>query len=279
MLSENLHQPYCIAYKTLDHCPKLAHQHSFFELIYIISGSGKQCINKSKFDYHAGHIFLITPDDCHSFEIEDRTSFFFLKFNNIYIKNSGLLAENIHRLEYILQNANHQPGCILKNPTDKALVKSIIEAIIRESEDKDLYNRELTEQLINTLVILVARNIAKYLPGQVNMGNEEKAVNILEYIQTNIYYPEKLKAEHLSQNFGISNSYLGRYFKRHTNETMQQYIANYKTRLIEHRLQFSDKRMNEIANEFGFTDESHLNKYFRKQRGHSPKAYRKLQQD
>ncbi|PYF75151.1 helix-turn-helix domain-containing protein [Pedobacter nutrimenti] len=279
MLSENLHQPYCIAYKTLDHCPKLAHQHSFFELIYIISGSGKQCINKSKFDYHAGHIFLITPDDCHSFEIEDRTSFFFLKFNNIYIKNSGLLAENIHRLEYILQNANHQPGCILKNPTDKALVKSIIEAIIRESEDKDLYNRELTEQLINTLVILVARNIAKYLPGQVNMGNEEKAMNILEYIQTNIYYPEKLKAEHLSQNFGISNSYLGRYFKRHTNETMQQYIANYKTRLIEHRLQFSDKRMNEIANEFGFTDESHLNKYFRKQRGHSPKAYRKLQQD
>jgi AraC-like DNA-binding protein len=278
MLSENLHQPYCIAHKTLDHCPKLAHQHSFFELIYIISGSGKQCINKSKFDYHAGHIFLITPDDCHSFEIEDRTSFFFLKFNNIYIKNSGLLAENIHRLEYILQNANHQPGCILKNPTDKALVKSIIEAIIRESEDKDLYNRELTEQLINTLVILVARNIAKYLPGQVNMGNEEKAMNILEYIQTNIYYPEKLKAEHLSQNFGISNSYLGRYFKRHTNETMQQYIANYKTRLIEHRLQFSDKRMNEIANEFGFTDESHLNKYFRKQKGHSPKAYRKLQQ-
>jgi AraC-like DNA-binding protein len=34
-------------------------------------------------------------------------------------------------------------------------------------------------------------------------------------------------------------------------------------------------RMNEIASEMGFTDESHLNKFFRKQRGMSPTAYRK----
>jgi AraC-like DNA-binding protein len=44
--------------------------------------------------------------------------------------------------------------------------------------------------------------------------------------------------------------------------------------MIEHRLQFSNKRMNEIAGEFGFTDESHFNKFFRKQNGSSPKSYR-----
>ncbi|WP_459641404.1 AraC family transcriptional regulator, partial [Flavobacterium sp. CGRL2] len=203
------------------------------------------------------------------------TKFFFLRFNDIYLKNSSLQNENVQRLEYILQNANHQPGCILKNDADKCLVKVMIEAICREHNDKDVYNQELIQQLVNTLIIIVARNIAKYLPEQVNIGTEGKAMDILQYIQNNIYYPEKIKAESISDYFGISNTYLGRYFKKHASETMQQYISNYKTKLIEHRLQFSDKRINEIAYEFGFTDESHFNKFFRKQKGYSPSEFRK----
>jgi AraC-like DNA-binding protein len=276
MIKEILYEPYSITFATFDECHQPAHKHSFFELVYIQSGTGIQSINNSKSKYQPGHMFLLTPDDSHSFDIETTTDFFFLQFNDIYIRNNGLLSENIRRLEYILQNANHQPGCILKNLPDKTLVKPIVEAIVREYVNRDLYNHELVHQLVNTLIIVVARNIAKYLPEQVSMSTEEKAMDILQYIQHNIYYPEKLKAESISDNFGISNAYLGRYFKKHTSETMQQYITNYKTKLIEHRLKFSDKRINEIADEFGFTDESHLNKYFRKQKGKSPKAYRNL---
>jgi AraC-like DNA-binding protein len=278
MVKENLYEPFSIAYLTLDKCPKFGHQHSFFELIYVISGTGRQCINKNYFDYRASHMFLITPEDCHSLHIDSTTEFFFLRFNDIYLKNSGLLHENIQRLEYILHNANHQPGCILKNQPDKRLVGPIVEAIVREYENKDIYNKELIQQLVNTLIIVVARNIARYLPEQLNMGTEEKAMDILQYVQSNIYYPEKLKADVISNTFRISEAYMGRYFKKHASETLQQYIINYKTKLIEHRLQFSDKRLNEIANEFGFTDESHFNKFFRKQRGNSPKEYRKMVQ-
>jgi AraC-like DNA-binding protein len=57
---------------------------------------------------------------------------------------------------------------------------------------------------------------------------------------------------------------------------MQIYIAKYKIKLIEHRLKFSDKRINEIADEFGFTDVSHLNKYFKKHKGNNLTAYREL---
>ncbi|SDN29170.1 AraC-type DNA-binding protein [Pedobacter steynii] len=275
MIKENLHEPFSITFKKIRECLKHDHQHSFFELIYVISGTGQQTINKNNFLYRPGNLFLITPEDAHSLDVETTTEFFFLRFNDIYIRNNSLLAENVKRLEYILHNANHRPGCILKNKADKVLVSAMVTAIEQEFLNKDLYNKELIQQLINTLIIVVARNIAKYLPEQVNMRNEEKAMDILQYIQTNIYEPEKLKAAQISSNFGISNAYLGRYFKKHADETMQQYITNYKIKLIEHRLQFSDKRINEIAYEFGFTDESHLNKYFRKQKGDSPKEYRK----
>lgn len=275
MKKEHLYEPFEIVFKTLDEAPAEGHKHMFFELVYIISGTGTQCINDNKFSYRSGHMFLITPQDCHSFEIETTTEFFFLRFNDIYIKSKAFHSEDVERLEYILNNASHQPGCILKNLSDKTLVKPIAEAIIREYVNRDIYNKELIQQLVNTLIVVVARNIAKYLPESVDQKTEEKAMDIINYIQKNIYYPEQLRTDVMSNVFGISETYLGKYFKKHTNETIQQYIGNHRMKLIEARLKFSDKRINEIAEEFGFTDESHFNKFFRKNKGMSPSAYRK----
>lgn len=74
-----------ISVKELEESPLKEHEHTFFELVYILSGTGLQCINNNKFDYHEGHMFLITPQDCHSFDIHTTTKFFFIRFNDIYI--------------------------------------------------------------------------------------------------------------------------------------------------------------------------------------------------
>lgn len=280
-MKENLHQPFEIIYKELDECPKPTHQHNFFELVYIVAGTGIQVINQNTFRYTAGHMFLLTPDDTHSFDIETTTKFFFIRFNDVYIKKNTSLAggrqpeELLQRLEFILQNASHQPGCILRNQTDKSIVKPLVEAIIREFVNRDMYNQELIRQYVNTMIILVARNIAKYLPEQISESTEEKALDILQYIQQHIYSPEKIKAAHISEHFGISESYLGRYFKKQTNETMQQYIINSRLKLVETRLLHSDMRINEIAAELSFTDESHLNRFFKKSKGMSLGEFRR----
>lgn len=177
-------------------------------------------------------------------------------------------------MEYILNNASHQPGCILKNFSDKVLIRSLIQAIIAEYVNRDLYNKELVAKMVDTMIVLVARNIAKYMPAAVREDSEEKALEILNYIQANIYNPEKLRAESLSSHFGISEHYFSKYFKKHAHETLQQYIAQLRIRLVEARLRFSDMRITEIANELGFADESHLNKFFKSQKGISPKAFR-----
>ena len=125
----------------------------------------------------------------------------------------------------------------------------MIEAIIREYVK--IYSSEIITQLINTIVIVVARNIAMFLPEQIDENSEEKSLNILQYIQSNICYPEKIKAKAISQHFGISPNYLGRYFKKQTNETMQQYILNYKIKMVESRLLHSEMRISEIVEELG----------------------------
>ncbi len=190
------------------------------------------------------------------------------------VKDGGKDGELVQRLEMILQNARHEPGCILRNESDRKTVKHLMEIIIQEHLHHDLYHKELIMQLVHTLLVVIARNISASYPVVIDEGSEERAVGILEYIQSNIYFPEKLRAEAISAHFGISKTYLGRYFKKHANETLQNYIMRYKLKLVENRLLHSSMRVAEIADELGFTDKSHLNRMFRKYHGVSPRAYK-----
>lgn len=252
-----------------------ANTHIAFSSLFIVSGTGKQCINKSKFTYKPGHLFLLTPDDSHYFEILTETQFLFIRFNPFYIKDRGLSGETARHLDFLLKNAGQAPGCILKTDEDRAIVKPIMQAIISEKEKNGLYSKALLQQYINTIIVIAARNVAMSMPDDVDENTEEKTLDILQYIQANIYFPEKLKAKVIADKAGISENYLGQYFKKHTGETMQQYIINYKLKLIENRLLHSNMRMVEIANELGFNDESHLNRIFKKYRRMNPSDFRK----
>ncbi len=275
MKKHNLYLPFEVIFKEIEDSLTTEVENNFFELVYIVSGTGIQVINENRLSYEPGHLFLITPEDTHCLEIESATKIFLLRFTDIYIKNSPLTSSNIYKLEYILQHANHQPGCILKRITDKNLVHPIIEAIRHEYYNPTLYNTELTQLLINTLIVIIARNISEYLPDNINKQSDAKTHVLVQYIQSHIYQPEKLSVAVMSEKFGISETYLGRYFKKQTNETLQDYISKYRIKLVENRLLYSDLRVGEIADELGFNDESHLNKIFKKHKGTTPSLFRK----
>jgi AraC-like DNA-binding protein len=275
MVKKHLYEPYTVTVETHYDYPERMEQNSFFELIYILSGSGRHLINNSVLNYEPGHMFLVTPQDSHGFNIDTPTEFFFLRFNDVYLKNNVMLKNNIQQLKMLLGNANNRPGCVLRNEADRRLAVNAIQGLIHEQATKDTCWEKITYQLVNTVIVLVARNIRKNLTEDLKAGREDKASDILQYIQANIYNPDNIKAENVSRTFGISLSYLGRYFKKQTGKTMQEYISHYKMRLIENRLQHSKMRISEIVDELGFSDESHLNKFFRKQKGVSPSEFRK----
>lgn len=274
MVTQHLYEPFEIEYRELNECPMEAHKHTFFEMVYIMDGEGVQCVNKNKLPYSAGKLFLLMPQDCHSFEVKTVTRFLFIRFNHAYLKTQS--REWVQKLEFIFQHNNHLPGCIVKNKNDKPLLRSLVEALIREQVNQQQYHKELTQQLVNTIITVVARNIIFQQPASLKMDiTNETSQHILHYIHENIYEPEKLRATKIAANFNLSPNYVGEYFKKYNGGGLQQYIMGYKLKLAEARLQYSDLRIGEIAAELGFTDESHLNRVFKKHSGFSPSAYRK----
>lgn len=270
---ETIHQSLEVLYRKVDHCPLKDLQLTFFQMAYIISGNGFLSINGHRIAYQTGNLMLLTPNDYYNFDIEETTEFLLIRFTSDYVKKYRW--KNICEIECLLYYSTHLTGCILRNVSDYPLVRSIIQSLLQGINHTDLYEEDLQMHFVNALIVIAARNIAKIKPANLKVNADNRMQDIINYIQTNIFSPQKLKVSAIAETFDISDTYLGTYFKNQCGETIQHFIANYKIRLIEHRLQFSDRRINEIADEFGFADESHLNKFFKKHKSLSLTQYRK----
>jgi AraC-type DNA-binding domain-containing proteins len=276
MLVNNIFKPFEIEFVTTEKCPIKIHKNTFFQLVYMVEGSGIYHVNENRFNYQAGQLFLLRPMVVQYTEVQEKTSFLFIRFNSIYLKSqqSAGATEWVNKLEYILSNGHHVQGPVIQRNEDKPLVNALAAAIIQEYQDKQSWHMEVMQQLVNTFITIVARNIPMHF-SHTEGASRHLSLDMLGYIHEHIYEPEKLKAEQIASHFNISLNYISEYFKKHMKQTLQQYILTYKLSLVATRLHYSDKRLNEIADEFGFTDESHLNKMFRKYRGVSPAVYRK----
>ena len=272
METKNLYTAYDLELLETYNYSARTHKNTFFEMVFVLDGTGIQIINGHQLPYAPNKLFLIFPQDQHSFQVDSYSRFFFIRFSNDYLKLQT--SQNIKDLEYIFNSYNHLPGCILKTITDKPFIRATVEALIREKENKSPHQEQITQQLINTIIAFAARNLTLQ-EIEVLSGNITNVMPVINYVHQFIFQPEKLKIEQIAAKFNLSPNYVGEYFKKHTGESLQQYITLYKIKLIESRLRLTDMRINEIAFEFGFTDQSHLNRIFKKYKGVVPSEYRK----
>ena len=262
--------PFEVESRTVDFYTANEFRHAYFEMIFILSGTGVQIINSNRLAYSEDKLFIIFPQDVHGFEITETTHFFSLRFNESYFSEQP--AAWLRKLEYIFHNHDHMPGCILKNVADKPLIRSLTEALIREQNNKSVYQDDVVQQLINTIITIAARNMSiKNVYPQVLSAHP---LSLQGYVHRNIYQPELLRADVFASFFNISPTYLSELFKSKTGIALKNYIDSYRLQLIEARLKHTDNRLNEIASEFGLTDTSHLNKIFKRDKGISPSAFR-----
>lgn len=272
MERENIHQSLEVFYEKVNECPLRDRQFNFFELVYVISGTGHHAVNGNKFPYFAGDLFLITPKDCHEFDLEGTCEFMVIRFGERYIREYQW--KSIDHIECLLYYASHLSGSVLVSNDDKHMVGSLMANLRQAAAHESVYSEDLVRHLVNAIIVIAARNIAVIKPKNTSPNADVRLLRILDYIQEHIRQPELLRVAVIAENFGLSPTYLGSYFRKQCNESIQQYISSYRIRLIEHRLRFSDKRVHEIADEFGFADESHINKFFKRHKGMSLRNFR-----
>lgn len=252
------------------------YKNNFFEIVYIERGSGVQCVNNKKYQYHRGNIFLLPPLDCHSFRIYEPTKFYFIRFSDEYFHNHLQSVDYkawFDKISYILANYNRIPGDIIASQTDRDYIISTIKNIYKEYTNADAFSEAINSGSVASILNILARSIEnKYI--NKTSHSDTRFSTILRYINSNLLSQDKLKISSMADHFGISQGYFSKYFKKQSGVNLAEYIIKAKLRLAETYILHTDLSLKEIAYQLNFSDSSHLSNTFKKNYNITIKEFR-----
>ncbi|WP_433830491.1 helix-turn-helix domain-containing protein [Flavobacterium anhuiense] len=250
------------------------HSHTYYELIYINSGKGLHLLNDDVIAYESGDLFLVSPGEYHSFEIEDETHFTFVKFTESYFESKKHLAPDEFKVgspEFLMEMRWLKEVKIVINHPCNEILRSTIKNLVIYSKHLNINASPIAYYQLLSIFGMIKEILRER---NVSLHKEEfNFEKLISFIHENIYNREKLSIKEVSLFSNISPTYFSNYFKRHFGMPYQEYLDNYRVTLIEKRLGIGGLKLKQIADEFGFTDVSHLSKTFKKVKGYSPKSY------
>lgn len=233
----------------------VTHWHEFYEIEYILSGSGTYTIDGHEYPIRPGMIFFMTPVNFHSVNALDA---------EIYnIMFSGSACNKIY-LSALLKNS----GTTALSTDEKE--QAFFEAVFRELTD------EKNKDIYPLFVDCVAAKICKKITDKKSKPLTVSQSAIL-YISDNFRTPISLKSA--AEHIGISPTYLSETFKKQTGTGFKEYVNSLRFEYAGKLLLHSDMTVIEICNESGFEDYANFIRRFKKNFGVSPTQYRKSVQN
>lgn len=253
---------------------------AFLSLVYVLKGRGTLTYDERTITFGESKLFIIPQHQLYHFDSSD-AQLIVIECPIEFIDKIRLEAdriescENLYKLQYISNNFHARAGCVFRNKDDECFAETLILQIAKEYKNKtDDYL--IIRNCISILLNLIARNIIESETSDLSQNRTAFSImKIITYIQEHIKDKDKTRIQVIADHFGISRNYFGEYFKQHTGVSYQDYLLDYRLRLVETYLKYSSVRLSEIAYELQFSDESHLSKLFKKYRNMTPKEYRK----
>lgn len=145
---------------------------------------------------------------------------------------------------------------LLKPVAEEDLAKAILK-IREELAEKKIQKQSLTDEI-----------------GNIIRQEAEKEYYVVKTLESIVgQYDKKLSIEGVSEELGVSASYLSRRFKKVTGSTFLEILNEYRVIQSVKLLASGQYRVGEIAEKTGFSDYKHFYSVFKKCTGISPSEY------
>lgn len=256
--------------------PAFSHQHEFFEVIYVLSGTCTQTIGQNIIKSNTGDLCLLAPNVLHTIEVFDesviinilirRSTFDDIFFNVLRDKSilSAFFMDNLYskkRVEYI----------IFHTYDDDELVKKILEMYLEQTVDDEYCDRIISSMLIIFFTYLMRRyKKTAELPSFIK-AHSAADFNVLNYIQDNY---QSVTLSMTAQNFNFSIPYCSKLIKITTGHTFCELLRTIRLRRSESMLTTTNMTITDISYFLGYENTETFIRLFKKYYLVSPTQYR-----
>lgn len=252
---------------------KQEHFHSYYEFYYLLSGNRKMFLDNKVYLVKPGDLILIPKGEIH------RTTYY---------------SEGIHERialcfdDFMVENLKTQIGeggfeeCFSKRHisvplNEQSQLEAIFEKLLIEKETEnanDVFSQLLCQRYCEEIVMFIIRCQRRQEQVQGSPGFDMGIEAAAAYISN--HYEQPLTLEYMANKYCMSTAYFSKKFKQVTGFGYKEFLNMVRIRHACELLQKTTKSVTQIALECGFMDSNYFGDAFRKTKGVSPRAFRKM---
>lgn len=237
------------------------HRHEYYQLLYILSGTGAFQIDGQKLTAGEYDCILVRPGQEHEFIADHKgeVTMFDMKF--------VLHGETVSYCQR-LQNKTHLES--------KAFIRCL-EDVYKEAVDKKPFFMDIVNSRFKQALIYLIREGADD-EGEINPDTDsfsEVSKKLDEFLRQN--YGEFLTLDDIASKIGYSKIYLCQAFKKDCGMTVMQYLYDIRLDKAKGMLINTDDSLKAIAFGCGFRSLPHFNRTFSNRFNVSPGKFRRDQ--
>lgn len=246
------------------------HSHSYYQIIWFFESGGSHTVDFKSFEIQKNTVLFISKDQVHSFDENLEVSGCLIHFNESFFMHSDI---DIF-LKYNIFNARNNPSYIIDANTAE-IGTSYISLIRKELNKRNSFgNEQVIRFLLKSFLISVERVHRTTTKNNIEITNQHELLyyKFKELIEEN--YMIHSSVSFYAAALYISSKTLSTISKSMVQKTPSQLITERIVLQAKRLLQFTSLQVGEVAFRLGFEDVSYFIKYFKRNMGLSPKAYR-----
>lgn len=252
-----------------DFDPYQAHRVSYFCFIYITEGEGQHQIDFDHYSYGANSFIFINPNQVHAFDPKDRPKG---KMINLTPKFFSKSSANIRTSYFAPVHQSFAASPVLPlsetlNDSCKVLLDEVKKAQ-HEKADDDV----VVQLLISSLLLKLARQRESHL---CHLTEHQKERFDLFISLVDQHFFEAREALQYAKWMHVSYKMLNQLCKSCCGRTAKQLIDFRILQEIKRKLAMDGLSVQQTADDLGFEDITHFNKYFKRLTGDTPAAFKR----
>lgn len=248
-----------------------SHNHDFYEVNIVLSGTGIHCIENGRFATTAGDVFVIPPMVAHSYTDTDRLEVYHILLKKSFIRQNKAESERVPgflqltEIEPFLRGNSSEPFFLHLDQLQMIQLKNELAFI----DDSSCFSWEECAymkyhgiwKLLYWFSALLNRQVSSQ-EATAPKQYERFVLDALEYMHQ--HYNEKITIDTLCKKEFLSRSTFLRAFKQLCHTSPMEYLAKYRSEKAIDLLTNTNCSKTVVAQNCGFYDLSHMMRVIKK---------------
>jgi AraC family transcriptional regulator, arabinose operon regulatory protein len=253
------------------HYDNLLHKHSFFEVCYVVEGTGEYIDGDSTYTLKENTLFFSKPEVLH--QIKSEKGLFLL-----YVGFELIEAESTEEWIRIMEEAKQCSEAVMHVNDDTVVPLIWKSLLIQAAKTKHACFEDILINLAHSLILSLLQTFTPYSYNDNQENLNESCSRLITlaklYIKDNL--TDSLKLKETAKHLHISGRHLSRMFVSEIGVSYSEYVQNERIQRAAGLLKTTDLTIKDIAEKTGFTSVHYFTRVFTSSLSCSPGRFRSL---